>query len=197
MAELTGKIFAGYEVISKLGQGGMGAVYKARQPVLDRVVALKVIATQVAQDPSFIARFQHEAKSAARLNHSNIVQVYAAGEDSGTHFMVTEFVEGESLHNRLAREGRMDPQEALATCVFVAEGLKHAWDEARIIHRDIKPDNIFLSVKGVVKVGDLGLAKSVGQEAGAALTQSGITVGTPFYCSPESGEGRKRDRFPR
>ncbi|MFA6562605.1 MAG: SUMF1/EgtB/PvdO family nonheme iron enzyme, partial [Verrucomicrobiia bacterium] len=108
---------------------------------------------------------------------------------------VSEFVEGESLQQRLHREGRMDPQEALATCVFVAEGLKHAWDEARIIHRDIKPDNIFLSVKGVVKVGDLGLAKSVGPEASAALTQSGTTVGTPFYCSPEQAQAEKEMDF--
>ncbi|MCX6901307.1 MAG: SUMF1/EgtB/PvdO family nonheme iron enzyme [Verrucomicrobia bacterium] len=193
--DLTGQTLVGYEIISKLGAGGMGAVFKARQPVLDRIVALKVIAPQVAQDPSYIARFQHEAKSAARLNHPNIVQVYAAGEDSGMHFMVSEFVEGESLQQRLSREGRMDPQEALATCVFVAEGLKHAWDEARIIHRDIKPDNIFLSVKGVVKVGDLGLAKSVGPETSAALTQSGTTVGTPFYCSPEQAQAEKEIDF--
>jgi serine/threonine-protein kinase len=85
----------------------------------------------------------------------------------------------------------MAPQEALAICVFVAEGLKHAWDEARIIHRDIKPANIFLSNKGAVKVGDLGLAKSVGPEAGAVLTQSGMTVGTPYYCSPEQAQAEK------
>ncbi|MCX6907936.1 MAG: serine/threonine-protein kinase [Verrucomicrobia bacterium] len=180
MTDLVGQTLGGYAVLEQLGAGGMGAVFKARQPVLDRIVALKVIAPQMAQDSSYIARFQHEAKSAARLNHPNIVQVYAAGEDSGTHFMVAEFVEGESLHERLHREGRMDPQEALATCVFVAEGLKHAWDEAQIIHRDIKPANIFLSNKGAVKVGDLGLAKSVAPDAGAALTQSGTTVGTPF-----------------
>ncbi|MBI5685208.1 MAG: SUMF1/EgtB/PvdO family nonheme iron enzyme [Verrucomicrobia bacterium] len=191
MTNLVGQTLGGYAVLEQLGAGGMGAVFKAKQPVLDRIVALKVIAPQVAQDPSFIARFQHEAKSAARLNHPNIVQVYAAGEESGTHFMVSEFVEGESLQQRLKREGPMDPQEALAVCVFVAEGLKHAWDEARIIHRDIKPANIFLSNKGAVKVGDLGLAKSVAPEAGSALTQSGAMMGTPYYCSPEQAQGEK------
>ncbi|MCX6899094.1 MAG: SUMF1/EgtB/PvdO family nonheme iron enzyme [Verrucomicrobia bacterium] len=195
MTNLVGQTLGGYAVLEQLGAGGMGAVFKARQPVLDRVVALKVITPQVAQDPSFIARFQHEAKSAARLNHPNIVQVYAAGEDTGTHFMVSEFVEGESLHQRLSREGRMDPQEALAICVFVAEGLKYAWDEAQIIHRDIKPANIFLSNKGAVKVGDLGLAKSVGSNAGSALTQSGMTMGTPHYCSPEQAQAEKNIDF--
>ncbi|MFA6563499.1 MAG: protein kinase, partial [Verrucomicrobiia bacterium] len=107
MTDLVGQTLGGYAVLEQLGEGGMGAVFKARQPVLDRIVALKVIAPQVAQDPSYIARFQHEAKSAARLNHPNIVQVYAAGEDTGMHFMVSEFVEGESLQQRLHREGRM------------------------------------------------------------------------------------------
>jgi len=195
MTDLVGQTLGGYAVLEQLGAGGMGAVFKARQPVLDRIVALKVIAPQMAQDAEYVARFQHEAKSAARLNHSNIVQVYAAGEDSGTHFMVTEFVEGESLQQRLSRDGRMDPQEALAICVFVAEGLKHAWDEAQIIHRDIKPANIFLSNKGAVKVGDLGLAKSVGSNAGSALTQSGMTMGTPFYCSPEQAQAEKNIDF--
>ncbi|MBM3891717.1 MAG: serine/threonine protein kinase, partial [Verrucomicrobia bacterium] len=193
--ELVGKTLGGYAVLELLGAGGMGAVFKARQPVLDRIVALKVIAPQVAQDAAYVTRFHQEAKAAARLNHPNVVAVYQAGEDQGVHFLVEEFVEGESLHDRLAREGRMDPQEALAVCVFVAEGLKHAWDEARIIHRDIKPGNILLSTKGSVKVGDLGLAKSVGPEASAALTQSGATVGTPFYMSPEQAQAEKELDF--
>jgi formylglycine-generating enzyme required for sulfatase activity/tRNA A-37 threonylcarbamoyl transferase component Bud32 len=192
---LVGQTLGGYAVLEQIGVGGMGAVFKARQPVLDRIVALKVIAPQVAQDAAYIARFQHEAKAAARLNHPNVVAVYSAGEDQGVHFLVEEFVEGESLHDRLTREGRMDPQEALAICVFVAEGLKHAWDEAHIIHRDIKPANILLSAKGSVKVGDLGLAKSVGPEASAALTQSGTTVGTPFYMSPEQAQAEKELDF--
>ena len=191
MTNLVGQTLGGYAVLEQLGEGGMGAVFKARQPVLDRIVALKVISPLVAQDPDYIARFQQEAKSAARLNHPHIVQVYAAGEEAGTHFMVSEFVEGESLERRLKRDGPMNSQEALAICVFVAEGLKYAWDEAQIIHRDIKPDNIFLSNKGAVKVGDLGLAKSLAADAGSALTQSGIMVGTPFYCSPEQAQAEK------
>jgi len=173
----------------------MGTVFKARQPVLDRIVALKVIAPRVAQDAAYIARFQHEAKAAARLNHPNVVAVYSAGEDQGVHFLVQEFVEGESLQERLARKGRLDPQEALAVCIFVAEGLKHAWEEARIIHRDIKPANIFISSKGAVKVGDLGLAKSVAPEASAGLTQPGAAVGTPHYCSPEQAQAAKELDF--
>jgi hypothetical protein len=190
MKDLVGQTLGGYAVLEQLGAGGMGAVFKAKQPVLDRIVALKVIAPQVAQDSSFIARFQQEAKSAARLNHPNIVQVYAAGEENGTHFMVSEFVEGESLQQRLNHEGRMNPQEALAICVFVAEGLKHAWDEARIIHRDIKPANIFLSNKGAVKIGDLGLAKSVGGVANG-MTVTGMMMGSPHYISPEQARALK------
>ncbi|MCX6908640.1 MAG: serine/threonine-protein kinase, partial [Verrucomicrobia bacterium] len=158
--DLTGQSFAGYKVLSKLGEGGMGAVYKARQPMLDRLVAIKTIAANRAHEPGFVERFMQEAATSAKLNHPNIVQVYTGGEQDGVYYLVEEFVEGENLHDRLARDGRMDPQEALAVCVFVADGLKHAWDAAQIIHRDIKPGNIFLSNKGAVKVGDLGLAKS-------------------------------------
>ncbi|MCX6901105.1 MAG: SUMF1/EgtB/PvdO family nonheme iron enzyme [Verrucomicrobia bacterium] len=195
MTDLVGQTLGGYAVLELLGKGGMGAVFKARQPVLDRIVALKVITSRAAEDPAYIARFRQEAKAAAQLNHPNIVQVHAAGEDRGIHFIVEEFVEGENLQDRLSREGHMDPQEALAVCVFVADGLKYAWDEARIIHRDIKPANIFLSNKGAVKVGDLGLAKSVGAEGASALTQSGMTVGTPYYCSPEQTRADKEIDF--
>ena len=135
MKDLVGQKLGGYAIIEVLGTGGMGAVFKARQPVLDRLVALKVIAPAVAKNPGFVARFQHEDKAAARLNHPNVASVHPAGEDRGIHFIVEEFVEGGNLHERLARDGRTDPQEALAVCVFVADGLKYAWDEARIIHR--------------------------------------------------------------
>jgi serine/threonine-protein kinase len=194
MSSLAGQTFAGYEVIEKLGEGGMGAVYKARQPMLDRLVALKVIASSVAGDPTYVARFKREATAAAHLNHPNIVQLYTAGESEGTHYMACEFVEGESLQAKLDRRGRLDAREALAICVFVAEALKYAWQTARMVHRDIKPDNIFLSKTGEVKVGDLGLAKQLDSDA-TGLTRTGTTVGSPHYISPEQAMGEKNIDF--
>jgi formylglycine-generating enzyme required for sulfatase activity/serine/threonine protein kinase len=189
VADLEGKEFAGLEVLSRLGEGGMGTVYKARQPMLRRFVALKVISPRVAQDPAYIARFEHEAVAAAQLNHPNIVQVYNAGAREGLHYLVEEFVDGETLQHRLDRKGQMNPQEVAAVCVCMAEALDYAWREAQLIHRDIKPGNVLLSNRGAVKIVDLGLAKQVGGEGGASLTQSGMTVGTPYYCSPEQAQG--------
>ncbi len=190
MAELCGQSFAGYEILAKLGEGGMGAVYKARQPLLNRIVALKVMAGQISSDPDYVARFIREAASAANLHHPNIVEVFTAGEENGAYFMAMEFVEGESLRKRLDRLGRIPPPEAVAITLYVAQALQHAWNKTRLIHRDIKPDNIFLSTAGEVKVGDLGLAKSVGSE-NTELTQSGMMMGSPHYISPEQAQAAK------
>jgi len=190
MTNLEGQTFAGFEIISKLGQGGMGAVYKARQPMLDRLVALKIISPAVAHDPTFVARFQREANAAAQMNHPNIVQLYTAGENEGVRYMACEFIEGESLQGKLDRRGRLDPREALAVCVFVCEALKYAWHAVKLIHRDIKPDNIFLSKAGEVKVGDFGLAKRVDSDA-SGLTRTGTTMGSPHYMSPEQALGER------
>ncbi|MCX6907027.1 MAG: serine/threonine-protein kinase, partial [Verrucomicrobia bacterium] len=178
MTPLEGQTFAGYEILAKLGQGGMGAVYKARQQMLNRLVALKVMAPSLSGDPSFVARFIREASAAANLNHPNMVQVYTAGENDKIYYIAMEFVEGESLRIRLDRLGRIPPQEAIAITVYVAQALQYAWNKARLIHRDIKPDNVFLSNAGEVKVGDLGLAKSVGGET-TELTQTGTAMGSP------------------
>ena len=191
MEIIEGQTFAGYDIVAKLGQGGMGTVYKARQPMLNRLVALKVLAPTVAgDDATYVARFKREAAAAARLNHPNIVQVFAAGECNGTHFMACELVEGESLQAKLNRRGQLDAREALAVCVFVCQALKYAWDTTHMIHRDIKPENIFLSSKGEVKVGDLGLAKRIGSDA-TGLTRTGTTLGSPHYMSPEQATAEK------
>jgi serine/threonine-protein kinase len=168
----------------------MGAVYKARQPQLNRFVALKMLPSFLAEDAEFVTRFQREATAAANLSHPNLVQVYTAGVSDGTHYIAMELVDGESLKKRLIREGRIAPDEALAICRDVAEALKHGWDRSRIIHRDIKPDNVFLSKTGEVKLGDLGLAKTVGGEA-TELTDTGTTLGSPHYVSPEQATGAK------
>lgn len=188
MSSLAGQTFAGYEIISQLGRGGMGSVYKARQSKLNRLAALKIMASELAADPDFVARFKREATAAASLSHPNVVQVYSAGESEGTHYIAMEFVDGETLKQHIERQGRLDPREALAITVYVAEALQYGWNRARLIHRDIKPDNIFLSNTGEVKVGDLGLAKIVGG-ATTSLTQTGMMMGSPHYISPEQARG--------
>jgi Leucine-rich repeat (LRR) protein len=194
MAAQEGQTFACYEVLKKLGQGGMGAVYKAHDVNLDRLVALKTLSNDLAQDPEFIARFRREAALAAKLDHPNLIRVFSAGELEGTHYIAMELVEGESARDRLAREGRLSLTEVLAIGVFVAEALDHGWQHAKLIHRDIKPANIFLSNVGQVKLGDLGLAKSA-SETSNGLTTTGQAVGTPFYISPEQGRGQKEIDF--
>ncbi|MBI5683891.1 MAG: protein kinase [Verrucomicrobia bacterium] len=194
MAAQEGQTFACYEVLKKLGQGGMGAVYRARDINLDRLVALKTLSNELAQDPEFIARFRREASLAAKLDHPNLIRVFTAGEYEGTHYIAMELVEGESARDRLAREGKLPLTEVLAIGVFVAEALDHGWLHAKLIHRDIKPANIFLSNTGQVKLGDLGLAKSASDTANG-LTTTGQAVGTPFYISPEQGRGQKEIDF--
>ena len=177
-------------VLDRIGKGGMGAVYKAEDPTLHRIVALKLLPAHLAEDAEFVKRFQLEAMAAARLSHSHLVQVYAAGEDAGSHYIAMEFVDGESLKQRMQRYPHMPPAEALAIAVYVAEALRYAWNKAKIIHRDIKPDNILLSKDGEVKVADLGLAKSL-QQKSVTLTTTGMVMGSPFYISPEQAQGKK------
>ncbi|MCX6910579.1 MAG: SUMF1/EgtB/PvdO family nonheme iron enzyme [Verrucomicrobia bacterium] len=186
----TGQTFGPYQIQSKLGQGGMGAVYLAHDTSLERFVALKVLPGKLAADAEYVARFRREAIAAAQLDHPNIVRVFAAGESDGTHYIAMELVEGQTLHGYLAQWGPMQPVEALGACMAVAKALDYAWNRSRIIHRDVKPANIFISSEGEVKLGDLGLVKRIGGES-TELTQSGVTVGTPHYCSPEQARGEK------
>jgi len=180
---LVGQQLGEFEILERLGQGGMGAVYKARQTSLDRLVALKTLQAGIADDADYIARFKQEAKAAAALNHPNLVQVYFAGETDGLHWFAMEYVEGESAKAKLQRKGRIDPLQAIAIAIHVATALEYGWRKAHLIHRDIKPDNIFLSKEASVKVGDLGLAKVAGQTQ--ALTVTGHSMGSPYYISPE------------
>jgi len=187
-------IFRDYEILSELGRGAMGVVYKARQYSLDRFVALKVLAPELARDEAYIERFKREAIIAATITHPNIVTVYEAGAhlnlDTGErlHYFVMEYVEGETVQQRLARQNRIPADEVAAIGVRVAEGLESAWKKARIIHRDIKPSNIFLSNDGDVKIGDLGLARVAG-DAQSSLTATGAIIGTAYYMSPEQARG--------
>lgn len=176
----------GYEILEKLGEGGTATVWKARQVALDRTVALKILNHAMAADPEAAERFRTEGLAAAKLAHQNIVQVFDAGEVEGQPYFAMEFVEGESIGDRLQRKGRIPPEQALAVAESVATALKYAWDKAQIIHCDVKPDNILLDSDGTIKVADLGLARILSHREGHAERD---VIGTPNYVSPEQAEG--------
>ncbi|HUG68548.1 MAG TPA: serine/threonine-protein kinase [Pirellulaceae bacterium] len=195
--------FPQFEILNLLGYGGMGAVYKARQKSLDRLVALKIIKPDVAHDPGFAERFAREARALARLNHSNIVGVYDFGEASGSgrgsvgdrpqplYYFVMEYVDGTNLR-RLIESKELAAEQALQIIPQVCEALQFAHDEG-IIHRDIKPENILVDSKARVKIADFGLAKLLGKTAVQDHTLTGThqVMGTPRYMAPEQMEGSK------
>ncbi|MHC4914695.1 MAG: serine/threonine-protein kinase, partial [Planctomycetota bacterium] len=176
-----------YELISKIGQGGMGAVYKARQETMNRVVALKVLPRSLAGNEEFIARFLREARAAGRLSHPNIVAGIDAGFAEGYYYFAMEYVAGQSLGERLAEEERIPETEVALFGSQVAKALDHA-HAAGIVHRDVKPENILVTPKGQVKLCDMGLARTRGEDL--RVTQAGMAVGTPFYISPEQVRGK-------
>jgi serine/threonine protein kinase len=181
-------VIPGFEILKLVGRGGMGAVYLARQQSLDRPVAVKILPAHLAENPSYLQRFKQEACAAAKVKHHGLVQVLDAGEYGGIFYYVMEFINGETTAQRLHRKGRLDQENALMIAESVAVALEHAWAEARLVHRDIKPDNILIDSDGTVKVADLGLAKLLDQEA-ASITISQALIGTPHYCSPEQARG--------
>jgi serine/threonine protein kinase len=162
--EAIGRHFPQLEILGFIGQGGMGAVYRARQKELDRVVALKILPPGIGKDPAFAERFTREAKALAKLNHTGIVTLYEFGKADGLFFFQMEFVDGVSLR-QLIEVGRISPREALAIVPQICDALQYAHDQG-IVHRDIKPANILLDRQGRVKVADFGLVKLVGSEAG-------------------------------
>lgn len=181
-----GRTFGAYEVLEELGRGGMGRVFRARHVTLEREVALKLLAEQFSEDEFYVQRFLKEARAAARLNHPGIVQIYDFGQVGSHWYLAMELVEGRSLAHFLKTWGRFSELNAvvLARQTLTALGVAHA---AGIVHRDIKPDNVILAKKGVVKLVDLGLAKKI-DDPGASST--GFAAGTPYYISPEQIEGR-------
>jgi len=179
--------FPQLEILELIGRGGMGAVYKARQPSLDRLVALKILPPAAAGGAGFAERFTREARALARLNHPNIVAVYDFGQAAGMPYFVMEYVDGLNLRE-LERGGKLDPHEALQIVPQICAALQFAHDEG-IVHRDIKPENILLDKKGRVKIADFGIAKLVGQTVSdATLTGAGDVVGTLHYMAPEQVE---------
>src|SRR5512137_131015 len=157
--------FPQLELLECLGRGGMGVVYKARQPRLGRFVALKILAREKEKDPRFAERFSREAQALARLNHPNIVTVYDFGEADELYYLTMEFADGVSLR-RLLQTRKIEPEEALGIVPKICEALQFAHDEG-VVHRDIKPENILLDKKGRVKIADFGIAKIMGGEGGA------------------------------
>jgi serine/threonine protein kinase len=179
--------FPQLEILELLGQGGMGAVYKARQPGLDRLVALKILPSRAGSDPGFAERFNREARALARLSHPNIVAVYDFGQTHGLHYFVMEYVDGPNLR-QIERANRLSTREALQIIPQICEALQFAHDEG-VVHRDIKPENVLLDRKGRVKIADFGLAKILGREAAdLRLTGAQDVMGTPHYMAPEQVE---------
>lgn len=172
-----------YEIVSELGRGGMGVVYKGYEPALNRHVAIKELSPSLAGDPSLVERFLREARSMASLNDPHIIQIYFIGQENGQPFFVMEFVEGESLSQVLRREGKLKVADALKVIHQTAQGLATAHDRG-VVHRDIKPGNLMLTPKGRVKIADFGIALAT-QDISKKLTSTGEFVGTPGYLSPE------------
>jgi len=178
----------GFEMIEKIGEGGMASVWKARQVSLDRIVAIKILSSRLASDPEDVTRFQAEAQAAARLKHSGIVQVYDANIEHGLYFFVMEYVAGYTVGAWLRRKEVLQEKDALLVAECVADALGYAWESARIVHCDIKPENVMVNSDGTVKVADLGLARTISAMTIAA--DSDEVMGTPPYVSPEQAAGK-------
>jgi serine/threonine protein kinase len=198
-----GSKLAHYEVVSALGKGGMGEVWRAKDTKLGREVAIKTLPAEFAQDADRLARFEREAKLLASLNHPNIASIFGFEEDGGTHFLVMELVEGDTLADRVGR-GAIPVEESLKLALQIAEALEAAHEKG-VIHRDLKPANIKVTDDHKIKVLDFGLAKAfAGDEEvvnasnsptlSMAATQQGIILGTAAYMSPEQASGSTADK---
>jgi eukaryotic-like serine/threonine-protein kinase len=193
LPDLTGRILGDYQILRRLGVGGMGQVYLARQLSLKREVALKLLRNDLNKNPMALLRFQAEAEAVAKLNHPNIVHIHQMGEAEGLRFMALEYVEGRNLRDHLARKGPPDLPITLAIIRQVVLALQQAHEQG-IVHRDIKPENILITRKVEVKVTDFGLSRYfAGETPPLNLTQSGVTLGTPLYMSPEQVQGHAVD----
>src|SRR5436305_11421916 len=192
-ADLTGRTVGDFLIRRKLGAGGMGQVYLARQLSLKRDVALKFLRADLNANPTARKRIQTEAEAVARLNHANIVHIYEIRERDGLWYMALEYVEGRNLRDYLARKGPPDLPVCLSIIRQVGSALQKAHEQG-IVHRDVKPENILVTRKVEVKVTDFGLSRFFAGPAPALnLTQSGVTLGTPLYMSPEQVQGKPVD----
>jgi len=190
--DYSGRVLGDFELVRRIGVGGMGQVYLARQRSLKRQVAIKILRGELAANKTALQRFQSEAEAVASLTHAHIVQVYAISEADGLHYMALEYVDGRNLRDFVERKGIPELPLALEIMRQVCSALDRA-GELGFVHRDIKPENILLSRRGEVKVTDFGLSRCFATDAPIHLTQSGVTMGTPLYMSPEQVRGQPVD----
>ncbi len=183
-------LIPGYELLQRIGKGGMGEVFMARQVRMDRVVALKILSREHAADGDYVQRFFAEARAAAQFNHRHLVAAYDSGSADGLIYFVMEYVQGRTLRAIVDKSGPLAERDALKAALAVAEALS-ALEERGMVHRDIKPENIMVTAGGVVKLCDFGLAK--GRKADASMTQAGEIMGTPAFMSPEQARGEPAD----
>ena len=186
-------VIEGYKILSKIGEGATSVVWKAHQISLDRPVVIKVLSDNLSKEPEDVKMFVAEAQTTARLRHSGIVQVYDFGQtkNDGRYFLVMEFVSGYTVGEWVRRRGRLKEADALVITHHVSEALQYAWDQARVIHCDVKPDNLMVDADGTIKVMDLGLAHIVFSQGVAPGSQKDDTImGTPNYMSPEQAAGK-------
>ncbi|NLX03161.1 MAG: protein kinase [Syntrophomonadaceae bacterium] len=174
-----------YELLEKIGEGGMSYVYKARCQILDRIVAIKILKEEYSNDHAFVNRFRTEAMAAARLSHPNIVNIHDVGEQDDVYYIVMEYVEGRTLKELIAEEAPLPVGRAIDIAVMICDGIQHA-HERGIIHRDIKPHNILITTSGMVKVADFGIAQAISKKT---ITFGGNIVGSVHYISPEQAKG--------
>jgi serine/threonine-protein kinase len=186
---LLGQQIPGYQLLEKLGQGGMGIVYKARQLSMNRLVAIKVLHSRLAANPEFLQRLTREAHLAARLSHNNIIQAIDVGSAGPLHYFVMELVEGKTIREYLEAAKVYEEREAVDIILQIAQALQHAHRRG-LIHRDVKPANIVLTTDGIAKLADLGMARET-DDAALARREKGIAMGTPYYMSPEQIRGRQ------
>jgi serine/threonine-protein kinase len=180
---IKGMKLGDFEILEKLGSGSMGEVWLAYQETMERKVALKILAPKYSSDSKFIDRFMSEVKHSAKLSHPNIVTAFYAGTDKGHYYLAISYVSGETVEDVQDKKGKFQEKDALKIILSITNALEYAWDEFKILHRDVKPGNIMLNKRGEAMLLDLGIAKSLDEESN--LTMTGTVVGTPYYISPE------------
>ncbi len=185
---MASKVITGrYYLLERVGQGGAAEVYRAMDTRLGRVVAIKLLRETYAHDPSFTARFENEARAAARLSHPNIVDVYDYDSSEGRYFIAMEYVAGRNLKEAIVAEAPFEASRAVGLLGPILSGLGAA-HEAGLVHRDMKPQNVLVGLDGVPKIADFGIAKAMGD---AGMTEAGIAFGTPHYLAPEQARGTR------